>query len=1031
VPSGGETRPLRSPGDAVGEAAAARILEGLNPAQVDALTHDRGPLLIVAGAGTGKTTVLTRRIAYLIATRRARPEEILALTFTDKAALEMEERVDVLVPYGYAAVRIATFHAFGDWLLREHALELGLTPAFRVLSRAEQVLFLRSRLFELPLDVFRPLGDPTRHLQALAGLFGRAKDEDVSPEAFLAYADGLAAAAVQHPDDAERRDLATRMGELARVYAAYQSLTRREGVVDFGDQIVLVLRLLRERPYVLAHYQRRFAYVLVDEFQDTNHAQFEVVRLLTARHRNVTVVGDDDQAIFRFRGASMSNILGFVRAFPDARRVVLTQNYRSGQRILDAAYRLVRHNDPDRLEVAARIDKRLVSPRGAGDEPVHLAFETVTQEADAVAARIEAAVRSGRRAYRDVAILVRANNDADPFVRALNLRGIPWTFSGSQGLYGRQEVRLLLAFLRAVASPDDSVSLYALAVSPLYAVPAVDLTRCATHADRRNRWLFDVLRELDRGPEGREGISPEGAARIGRLVADLERYMALGADRPTGELLYQFLTDSGWLARMSQAETSAEEAEVQNVAKFFRRIQEAAAVLPRDRVREVVRHLDALIEVGDDPAVADVDLDAPAVRVLTVHKAKGLEFPVVFVVGLVQGRFPWPSRGDFLELPDALIKDRGLARDSAPDGWRAGLRPDEGSDLGPLPAGVEPDAASGSSDFHIQEERRLFYVAMTRARDALYLTSARDYGGRSARKVSQFVLEALDLPREATRPFRATVLEELHRVAGPATLAEQAEPPLPADAPLELSHRQVDDYQTCPLKYRYIHVLRVPIRRHHTVVYGEALHRVVEHYLRRRVAGLYTPLPDLLDVFDREWRNEGFLTWEHEAARKAAGRGALTRFWHEEEASPERPAHVEREFGVNLPGTSGLTRVRGRWDRVDEPPEGPVIIDYKSSDVRELARADSRAAESLQLKIYGVVWREMSGRLPARVELRFLESGVVGRHVPTEDDADEAMAGIRATAAGIRARRFSATPSHQACRYCAYSQICPYTASRD
>ncbi len=977
------------------EASAGRILEGLNPAQVEAVTHDAGPLLIVAGAGTGKTTVLTRRIAWLIATRRARPEEILALTFTDKAALEMEERVDVLVPYGYADVRISTFHAFGDWLLRENALEVGLTPAFRVLNRAEQVLFLRAHLFELPLDHYRPLGDPTRHLDALVGLFGRAKDEDVAPEEYLAHAEALVREAGAHPDDPERRERAARELELARTYAAYQALMAREGLIDFGDQIVYVLRLLRARPYVLAHYQRRFRDILVDEFQDTNHAQFELVQLLAARHRNVTVVGDDDQAIFRFRGASMANVLGFDRAYPDARRVVLTENYRSGQRLLDAAYRLIRGNDPDRLEVAAAIDKRLYSSLGDGREAVHLHFETMTQEADAVAETIAGLVAAGEHRYGDVAILVRANNDADPFLRSLNMRGIPWTFSGNQGLYGRPEVRLLIAFLRVVAHPDDGVSLFSLAASSLYGVPAVDLTRCSTVADRRHRWLFDVLRGLDELPDVREGLSSEGAEAIRRLVKDVERYMQLAVELPTGELLYRFLEDSGWLARMSKASGVREEAEVQNVAKFFRRIQEAGAVLRADRVGEFVKHLDALIEAGEDPAVAEAELDVPAVHVLTVHKAKGLEFPVVFVVGLVQGRFPWPHRGEVLELPDALVKH------------------------GPRPA-----------EFHLQEERRLFYVAMTRARERLYLTSARDYGGKRERKVSQFVLEALDLPREAARPFRDTALEEIRRMAAapqPGDPAFEAEPPAPPDAPLELSHRQVDDYQTCPLKYRYIHLLRMPIRRHHSVVYGEALHRAVEHYLRRRVAGLYTPLADLLEAFEREWRNEGFLTWAHEAARKEAGRRALTRFWHEEEASGARPAHVEREFGFNL----GPDHVRGRWDRVDEAAEGAVIVDYKSSDVRDPEQADRRAAESLQLAIYALGWREMFGRLPVRVELRFLESGVAGRHVPTEEDLAEAAEAVRAAGAGIRARRFDATPSYQACRFCAYNQICPYTESRE
>jgi DNA helicase-2/ATP-dependent DNA helicase PcrA len=276
-------------------------------------------------------------------------------------------------------------------------------------------------------------------------------------------------------------------------------------------------------------------------------------------------------------------------------------------------------------------------------------------------------------------------------------------------------------------------------------------------------------------------------------------------------------------------------------------------------------------------------------------------------------------------------------------------------------------------------------------------------------------------------PRKSQATEALARHQAPPDPRPVRDLPMRESELLRLSFAQIDDYQTCPLKYRYIHLLRVPIRRHHAVVYGEALHRVVEHYLRRRVAGLYTPLEDVLDTFEREWRNEGFLTWAHEAARKAAGRRALTRFWHEEEASGTKPSHVEQEFGFNL----GADRVRGRWDRVDEADGAAVIVDYKSSDVREAEQADRRAAESLQLKLYALGWREMHGRLPARVELRFLESGVVGRHVPTDDDTAEAAEAVRAAGAGIRARRFAATPSYQACRFCAYNQICPYTASRE
>jgi hypothetical protein len=322
----------------------AGSLDGLNDAQRRAVVHDTGPLLIVAGAGTGKTTVITRRIAHLITEGKARPHEILALTFTDKAAAEMEGRVDELVPYGYADVEISTFHAFGDRILREHSLEVGLAPDFRVLSRAEQVIFFRDRLFEFPLERYRPLGDPTRHIQAIISLISRCKDEDISPAEYHACAERLRLEATGTPggvgvlsslrhvgccgaptfSDDERHDRAAQQAELAATYARYQELMARESAVDFGDQIVLALNLLRARPHVLTAYQRRFRYILVDEFQDTNHAQFEMVKLLAARHRNLTVVGDDDQCLPP----------GTPVATPDGPRAIET--IKSGDRVLTA-----------------------------------------------------------------------------------------------------------------------------------------------------------------------------------------------------------------------------------------------------------------------------------------------------------------------------------------------------------------------------------------------------------------------------------------------------------------------------------------------------------------------------------------------------------------------------------------------------------------------------------------------------------------------------------------------------------------------
>jgi DNA helicase-2/ATP-dependent DNA helicase PcrA len=1012
------------------------LLAGLNAEQRRAVCHDEGPLLVVAGAGTGKTQVITRRIAWLIGTRRARPSEILALTFTDKAAEEMQARVDQLVPYGYTDAVISTFHAFGDRVVREFALELGLPTDTRVLTRPEVVIFLRERLFEFELDEYRPLGDPTRFLGALASLFSRCKDEDVSPQSYLDFAAGLARAAeaagtgeMDADEVAALRERARREGELARAFARYQELLTRAGFIDFGDQVSVSLRLLRESPAARWELQRRFRYVLVDEFQDTNSAQSELVELLTATHGNVVVVGDDDQSIYKFRGAAISNILEFKRRHPRCRQVVLRRNYRSRAPILDASYRLVRFNDPDRLEFRNGIDKRLIPERRGDERPVrHLVFATGSEEADWVAREIAGRVAAGARP-KEFAVLVRANADADPVLRSLNLAGVPWRFSGTSGLYSRPEIRLLLAFLRSIADLSSSVDMYALAASEVYGLGGEDLTAIVNAARRRNRSLWDVMEELTRQP-GLLRLTPGTRTILERLVGDIRRYTEMAHERPAGEVLYQFLRGSGLLSTLASTESVAAEEALQNISRFFDIVRSQSDLLPDDRVVFVAGHLQTLIDAGDDPATAEVDPDADAVAVLTVHKAKGLEFPVVFMIGLVDGRFPARTRRDPLGLPTELVNEV-------------------------LPEG----------DAHLQEERRLFYVGMTRARDELFLSHAADYGGRRARRVSQFVLEALDLPAASSTAGLTSAdgaQSPLERLASFEPKTAAAEPGRGAvEGPLTLSFYQVDDYLTCPLKYKYVHVLRVPIAPHHSIVYGSALHQAVQEFHRRQAKGYLMSEEELDAAFERAWSNEGFLTREHEEARLAAGRAALRRF-REGQLLPTAvvPAYVEREFSFLLDGD----RIRGRMDRVDierlpqgedgqarpagdgagerqhadvaSPalpglyPERVTITDYKSSDVRDPAKAKERARDSLQLQIYAMAFQAESGRLPDALQLWFLESGLVGRVEVEEKRLEKARASIRQAAAGIRALNFDATPEYIACGYCAFRDICPSSAAK-
>ena len=974
--------------------AVERILEGLNPEQLRAVTHGEGPLLIVAGAGTGKTQVITRRIAWLIATRRARPEEILALTFTDKAAAEMEARVDVLVPFGFVGATIATFNSFCDHLVREHAVELGLTSQLRVENTAEILVFLRERLFDLGLERLKPLGNPERLLRELLTVFDHARNEDVSPAAWAAWAEAELAAA---GDDEARRDRAGLQLEVARAAAAYERLLLGAGRIDFGAQVSLALRLLRERPYLLREYRERFPHVLVDEFQDTNRVQFELVKLLAGGGRpNLTVVGDDDQSIYRFRGAKVENLLGFVDAFPDTVRLLLRSNYRSGQRILDVARRLIQHNDPERLEKKLGLDKRLVAERrDAAGQAFEGAVEhqhrlTVGDQAESVADGIAGAIASGARSARDFAVLARAHSHLDPVALALQARGIRYLRVGQRRLYSRPEVALCLNVLRSVASPEDGAPVYLALGDPLFGADPVDLARLGARARRSHRGLLRVAVEALAGDE----LEPATRNAVERFTA-LHRELAGEAlRRPTAEVLYRFVHDSGLLRRLAAEEDAASLEQVQNLGRLFAIVSRVGPLLRDDRVAQFVPHLDLLIELGDDPAAAEVESDEDAVSLLTAHNAKGLEFPVVLVVDLVEQRFPAARRGAGLRFPDEL---------------RHGTADEAGE--------------------HVREERRLAYVAFTRARDALVLCHATDYGGKRAARPSRFVMEALALTEPPTGASGATTLGGIARFAPipeppPAPIARVAD-----DEPLALSHYAIEDYRACPRRYYYAHLAHVPLPLRWNSAYGTAVHHAIAVFLQHRLKRLPIAVEDVLAAYRQAWSNEGFLNPQHEEHVYQTGERGLRDLVAAEEASGRMPLAVEADFRFKL----GNDLLSGRFDRIDERDGRIVLVDYKTTQVEDRAEADARARDSVekgQLGLYALGYRETRGGEAAFAELRFVGAGVTGCAPVTARALDAARERVAEAAAGIRAARFAATPDTHTCARCDYRAYCPASAAR-
>lgn len=962
------------------------ILSGLNPVQTEVVTHGAGPQLVVAGAGTGKTAVITRRIAYLVASKACLAREILALTFTDKAAEEMESRVDVLVPYGFTDSTVCTFHAFGDRLLREQGMLLGLNPDYRVLTQTEQMVFLRERLFELPLERLRPLSDPTRHLQFLISVISRAKDEDVGSSQYLDYCERLRPRAEQGGDEAFQAEWEKQL-EIARVYAKYQELMTAAGLADFGDLITRSLELLRTHPDVLQECRRRYRYILVDEFQDTNAAQFELVKLLAGDEANLTVVGDDDQSIYKFRGAAVSNILQFTNQYPQSKIRVLTENYRSTQPILDCAYRLIQHNNPERLEIRHHLDKRLHSSRKEGESVFYRSFDTISSEADWIAADIARRLTEENRGESDFAVLVRANRHADPFIRALNVKGVPYRFSGSHGLYRRPEVRVCLAFLRTIADPSASLAVHELASSELYAFPAEDLAALASAGRRKHLSLFVVLQNALAG----EGpcLTEAGISAGRRLADDVRTYLDASRRTPTGQLLYRFLTESGLLNRYAEADSPESDFAIKNIAKFFSVIQRYERIAKSDRVLHFIQHLDMLEDAGDDPSPAEVDGDAKAVSILTLHRAKGLEFPVVYMVGMAANRFPPVHRRPTLDLPS------DLAKEEIPD-----------------------------TDSFLPEERRLCYVGMTRAKQTLIFTSAKDYGGARTYKTSRFVLEALELPKPDTRTLTVSALESIRAHAPLPGMKPAESSAMDPEQPLNLSYYQIQDFLNCPLRYKYTHILQIPFLPHHSVLFGNALHAAVQaYYLRRLKQGTLMTEEEVIEVFKNAWINEGFISREHEEMRLEAGLKAIHNMLAKEILTPSNTINVEMAFSYTL----GPNKINGRMDRVDRLSDGgTVIIDFKSSEVYDQEEADKKAAESLQMKIYASAWQHLQGVPPSRLELHFLETGLVGRAVFDSAVIEKTDKQILEIAGEIRKQEFPPKPSSWTCGYCPYRSICPH-----
>ncbi len=977
----------------------SELLKNLNKQQKKAVIHDQGPLLIVAGAGTGKTTVLINRLAYLILEKKIKQDSILLLTFTEKAAGELEERADLMLPYGYVDNWISTFHSFAEKILRDYGLDIGLNPSFKLLTQTEQWVFIKKNLDKFDLDYYKPMGNPNKFISELIKHFSRLKDENISPVEYLEYSKKI-------DNDSEIEDEEkNRQRELSQAYLTYSKLMLENNYLDFGDLIFYVLKLFKDRKNILKYYQNKFEYIMVDEFQDTNLAQYELIKLLSKTHNNLTVVGDDNQAIYKFRGASLSNILQFKDDYKEAVEIILNENYRSKQEILDRSYQLIQENNPNTLEYKLKISKELKAKNPfyidkKDKEAVSFyTLENQEEELSFVCEKIKEIKANNKEAqYSDFAILVRANDTADAYVKELSRNNIPNQFMSWRGLYYKPIILDILAYFRLLDNYHESSALYRVLNMDVFKVSHLDLVAINKMANRKAWSLYESLQNI----EQIKNISSASVVNIKKLLFLIKTHSDLVSKQSPSQLFLKFAYDSEMLKSFDFDKDVEIFSYLNQFYKKIKSLEETEADL---KLKDFLTAIDLELEAGETGSLKLDFIDNDSVKIMTVHGAKGLEFKYVFIVNLVDKKFPTINRSEKISIPEEIVKEKEVS----------------------------------SGDIHLEEERRLFYVAVTRAKDKLFLTAAKDYGGAREKKPSRFIQE-LGVKNIIESKIKLSekneFLKDLH-FKNSQKIEKKSEDNNKLPLPEKFSFSQLAAYNTCPLQYKFAFILKIPASTDKSsLIFGRVMHNVLYNFLlpslseRTLAQGNLFPLSDkdkieifslnrLKELFKEFWQEDGYKNKEEREKYKQKGLEAINIFYENfKKDEKKETVFLEKRFSFKIKGDI----IKGAIDRVDMLADGSLeIIDYKTGNPKDkLVWNDKK-----QLILYQLFLEEFLEKKVSRLSYYYLENGEKLSFIPKEKEIDKLKTEIIKEISEIKKQNFIPKPS-PLCAFCDFNKICEF-----
>ena len=1074
-----------------------------NKTQLDAINHTNGPSIVIAGAGTGKTFVITQRIINLIEKQLATPDEILALTFTNKAAEEMSERVDKALPLGSYVDWILTFHSFCERILKHNAIHFDLDPDYQLINQLEAIHLFKENIYKFSLSTFRPSGNKYKYISDIVQYFSKLQDELISPEKLLNWSlnkieqiltdnslnisifidflnkkhitkikdkwsyDGQISAwdnnwlyelypkltSIPDTSKAELQQYLDQF-ELARVFHEYSLKKNELNVLDFGDMVFQTIKLFETKPNILEKYRKQFKYTLIDEFQDTNLAQYYLVKPLVSPDNNIMVVGDDDQSIYRFRGASISNILTFQDDYPDSKKYVLTQNYRSTQPILDIAYKSISNNNPNRLEIKANICKKLES--NSNNLPTSITFNVAKDdynEAIFVAKEIvkltnietklpindispivstEEFTKDNTKSTNsptdglfakpkeenivkisDITILSKSVNYLDTLIKVFNEYDIPYRLPNTQNLLTTNEVKFILSFLNAVNDIYDTQSFLHLLNNCFYKINPRDQILINQESKRNHTPLLLFLEkelsiklgEQEFGPIAGDFfkanmIEDETISTIQKVFKAVSEALIQQTNNVTIEkIVIDMLHFFGIPQKLVSIDTLETTIQLKNIERFIRMIQNFTARFKTFEISSFLRYI-TTVQISNQPSEDEDEYqDTEGVNISTIHRAKGLEFNTVFVLGLANRRLPGDNRGSSLDIPDELLTKQ-LVENS-------------------------------SKEAHVEEERRLFYVALTRAKQHLYVGYAQNYKGNSGQsKPSIFLTElGIELEIKTNSKTNETSFDKLSNeisMEGIPNKEKYSQKAIWDITNKSISYTQIQNYKDCPYKFKLSNILKISTPPNVSLYFGTAIHETLRQmFTVLKDTKRKLPLEKALIITQSFFKPYMFENLEEFNETIQRGERTIRSLYAKFYTGNETPLHLETSFNVLLKDIV----LNGKIDRIDLIDDNKYkIIDYKTGKLKD----EKEIKKDIQLKIYAYGIEQFRHIFPTEIAYIFVEHEQEIITKLKEDDLEaiekELLAEISPVVENIKSGNFEATPSPFNCAYCSYKNICEFSA---